>query len=83
MLLSPPAIRTWPFASIVAVCSDRGVIIFPTAVNVPGDWAFALSAANKIPARVLIVITPSPTSLNRQGDFIARTAEVVQAHGHG
>src|SRR5262245_46212405 len=36
----PPAIKTLPFVSKVAVCPSLSVVIFPVAVNLPMDWAF-------------------------------------------
>src|ERR1700761_6171331 len=38
----PPAIRTLPFWSRVAVWPDRGVVILPVALKVPGDCPLAL-----------------------------------------
>jgi hypothetical protein len=32
---NPPAIRTVPFASAVAVCNERALVIEPVELNVP------------------------------------------------
>src|SRR5947208_1298628 len=40
----PPAIKTLPSASRVAVCHNRAVVILPVGVNVPGDCAITIEA---------------------------------------
>src|SRR5580658_4088986 len=35
----PPAMRTFPFVSRVAVCETRGIVMEPVGPNVPGVWA--------------------------------------------
>ena len=37
----PPAIKTFPSGSSVAVCPARGVVMLPTGVNAPGACANA------------------------------------------
>jgi hypothetical protein len=47
----PPAIKTLPLARSVAVCPERGVVISPVAVNVPGDCGIAIEAWHGTPSR--------------------------------
>jgi hypothetical protein len=44
---NPPAIRTVPFASAVAVCNERALVIEPVGLNTPlgGDGDVAKAAA--------------------------------------
>ena len=44
--LTPPAIRTFPFARRVAVCAVRGVVIVPVAVKIPlfGSYSSAVAS---------------------------------------
>src|SRR5579862_8598794 len=63
LLPVPPAIRTLPFVSKVAVCSRRGSVRSPVGVNVPGDCAMAsgrvLATPNRsVLRRLLFIVSP-------------------------
>src|SRR5258708_33311043 len=81
--VNPPAIRTLPLGSKVAVWPKRGVIMLPVLVNVPADCAIATPETNK--GRIKSTLMPGlkNKSLNTNADFIARAAEVGQAHPNG
>jgi hypothetical protein len=40
--LNPPVAKTWPFASSVTVCWNRGAIIEPVTLKIP-VWAWAVT----------------------------------------
>src|SRR6185503_9044424 len=82
---APPAIRTLPSWSRVAVCSLRGVVMLPVAVNAR-DCAIATEPcpANKQSEKTKpAFIEPPRKSLHTNADGVARPAKVGQAHGDG
>ena len=52
----PPAINTLPFVSKMAVCLDRGVVMWPVEVNVPGDCAIDLEVEHARDSTSALVI---------------------------
>ena len=62
----PPVINTLPSLSRVAVCKNRGVVMLPVRMNVPGDCAKAddANATSTISNRVFIATLPSKTLEN-------------------
>jgi hypothetical protein len=65
-LKPPPAIKTLPSWSRVAVWRKRGVVMLPVAVNVPADCAIKEARVAVCPSRGVVML---PVAVNVPADW--------------